>query len=549
MPQLQQTKGDGENPKKPAANSEQEPQDLSTAGHMARHIQQDQEDGVGDDPVSFLKQYGDEEAPNGDDRDASMLHDSVQAQGPQSAQVTGDQGNTNNADIEQLFEAVAKGFVGKVDKLLSRGELSPDCRDGEGRTPLMVAADEGNAALAGVLIRHRADVNAVDADGETVAMKAAYGGYLDVVELLVSKGAALGIRNNEGLSAVEIAQQMGHDAVAAFLSAQSHGSKTGIKAETSTEPDDDGPTTGGPAGASPERQLHVQELDLESMPEVEDSQYLKLQQEHETAGEEEVNEATEKREDQEQGEKDNSRGRDGESYPGAPKQKPTVSQMVAKVKTFLVTYVIMGLEAIGAYLLENVFDGNYKKALSKDPYKGTSLTDLADHPDMPLSRQRLGECIRVAGVTQEFKAFGLNLDFLTYYHKLEVSKLKSSEERLKLAQEAQTKTLTVKEVRDRVRKLTGKATTADKRMAQAVIKQLGVFSQMSVDEDTQEFLKDKERLKAALSTGETAKLLDHSEKFREAVGESQEILHRLEKTLVEIVVERRRGDRTEHEEG
>ena len=102
--------------------------------------------------------------------------------------------------------------------------------------------------------------------------------------------------------------------------------------------------------------------------------------------------------------------------------------MVAKVKTFLVTYVIMGLEAIGDYLLENVFDGNYKKALSKDPYKGTSLSDIADHKDMPLSRQRLGECIRVAAETQELKSFGLESDFLTYYHKLEISRVKSPEE-------------------------------------------------------------------------------------------------------------------------
>jgi hypothetical protein len=70
---------------------------------------------------------------------------------------------------------------------------------------------------------------------------------------------------------------------------------------------------------------------------------------------------------------------------------------------------------------------------------------------------------------------------------------------------------------------------------------------MSVDEETQEFLKDKDRLKAALTTGETAKLLDHSEKFREAFGESEKILHRLKKTLVEIVVERQREDEMESE--
>lgn len=250
MPQLQQIKGDGENPKEPAAESEEQPQGLSTAGHMANQIQQDLEDGVGDDPVSFLMQHGDEEASDGDDREGGMPHDSVQAQGPQSAQVTGDQGNTNNADIAHLFEAVAKGLVGEVDKLLSRGDLSPDCRDSEGRTLLIETAEAGNAALAKVVIRHRADVNAVDPDGENAMMKAAFKGHLSVVELLAENGADLGMRNNDGSTALEIAQVMKRDSVVAFLAAQFRGSTSSIETETSTDPDDDDPITDGPAGAS-----------------------------------------------------------------------------------------------------------------------------------------------------------------------------------------------------------------------------------------------------------------------------------------------------------
>lgn len=235
----------------------------------------------------------------------------------------------------------------------------------------------------------------------------------------------------------------------------------------------------------------------------------------------------------------------GSASSGVSMTKPTVSQMVAEVKNMLVMYVIKGLEAIGDYLLPNVFDGNYKKALSKDPYKGTSLNDLARHKDMPLSRQRLGECIRAAAITQELTALGLILDSLTYFHKVEISRLRSQEARVKLAKEAHEKALTVQEVRDRVRSLTTRSTSADKRMAHAVIRQLGVLAHLSLDEDTKEFLLDKDRLRAALSTGETAKMLDNSEKFRDAIGESEELLHQLEKTLVEIVVERRKEDESE----
>ncbi|MBI5249607.1 MAG: ankyrin repeat domain-containing protein [Desulfomonile tiedjei] len=450
---------------------------------------------------------------------------------------------------EQLMEAAQKGAIAQVDRLLSRG-VSLDCRDDNRRTFTILAAENGNAGLLGVAIRHNADLNVADNDGETALMKAVYGRHRDVAELLISNGADRDLRNNEGMTALEIAQEMEYDDMVDLFSSQFAGPPIPVEEKISMDPDDDGPTTDGPAGAvgsaiaaavaaSPEPRSYVQKLDLESIPEVADSPFFKRQPEPEAAQEQQVNET--------ETEQNDSIVPTGESAAGAPKPKPTVSQMVATVKTFLVTYVIMGLEAIGDYLLENVFDGNYKKALSKDPYKGTSLSDIADHKDMPLSRQRLGECVRVAAETQELKSFGLESDFLTYYHKLEISRVKSPEERLKLAQEANGKALTVREVRDRVRKLTGKAVSADKRMAQAVIKQLGVFSQMTVDEETREFLKDKDRLKEALTTGETAKLLDHSEKFREAVGESEEILHRLEKTLVEIVVERRQEDETDSE--
>jgi hypothetical protein len=218
---------------------------------------------------------------------------------------------------------------------------------------------------------------------------------------------------------------------------------------------------------------------------------------------------------------------------------PTVKEMVDEVKRLIVLFVGKGLEAIGAYLLVNVFDGNFKKALSKDPYKGTSLNDLARHKEMPLSRQRLAECIRSAGVGAELESLGLHLDWLTFFHKVEISKLKNPEIRVQLAMEAHEKELTVNEVRDRVKKLTGKTISSDKQMVKTLIRQLKDVARLTADDDTREFLLDKDRLKEALDKGETAQLLDSSEKFRKASAESREVLQQLETTLEDIVLERR----------
>jgi hypothetical protein len=57
MAQPKQTKsggkGDGENPKGPAAEPKDQPQELSTAGHLARYTEQDLRDGVDDDHLSY----------------------------------------------------------------------------------------------------------------------------------------------------------------------------------------------------------------------------------------------------------------------------------------------------------------------------------------------------------------------------------------------------------------------------------------------------------------------------------------------------------------
>ena len=156
-----------------------------------------------------------------------------------------------------------------------------------------------------------------------------------------------------------------------------------------------------------------------------------------------------------------------------------------------------------------------------------------------MSRQRLAECIRSAGVGAELESLGLHLDWLTFFHKVEISKLKNPEIRVQLAMEAHEKELTVNEVRDRVKKLTGKTISSDKQMVKTLIRQLKDVARLTVDDDTREFLLDKDRLKEALDKGETAQLLDSSEKFRKASAESREVLQQLETTLEDIVLERR----------
>jgi hypothetical protein len=228
------------------------------------------------------------------------------------------------------------------------------------------------------------------------------------------------------------------------------------------------------------------------------------------------------------------------SSPEAPKPptaRPTFKQKVAYIVGVVVGAIVGAFDRIGLYLLDCEFGGDYEKALKKDPYKDTSLTELARDKDMPFTRQKLAECLRAAAVGKELENLGQKYDSLDFYKRVELSRVKNQGVRLKLAKKALDEHLTVKMVRNEVKKLSGKKTSSDSRLGKTVLKHLGELARLSVDEDTKEFLLDKDRLKAALSHGERGDLLEYSEKFRETNAESQELLKQLENNLVEIFKE------------
>jgi hypothetical protein len=212
--------------------------------------------------------------------------------------------------------------------------------------------------------------------------------------------------------------------------------------------------------------------------------------------------------------------------------KSTVDQVAKNINGIVFATIFQAYLIIGYYLVSVYFDGDASLAFSKNPYKDTSINDLAKRDDIPFTRQRLTDCIKAAAVDMELHKLGEYGEHVNYEHELQIARLKKQEQRVAVARITIGNKLTSNELKKLIDNMLGKRASQDKQIGRALIRQLREFVRFASDEDVRAFLADKER-SAVLDHTETAQLLDFSGKFRQTAADSQEMLKQLEANLRE----------------
>jgi ankyrin repeat protein len=105
---------------------------------------------------------------------------------------------------ERIFTAAGSGSAEEINALAQAG-ADFNIRDDFGQTPLIYALNNGQAVVQ-ALINQGANVNAQTDAGWTPLMYAARDVSGNVISVLLQSGADLGITNNDGQTAVGIAQ-------------------------------------------------------------------------------------------------------------------------------------------------------------------------------------------------------------------------------------------------------------------------------------------------------------------------------------------------------
>lgn len=96
--------------------------------------------------------------------------------------------------FDDCHRVIKKGDVVELRRAIDAGEVAPNLSNRFSWTLLMMAALEGNTAVAELLLERGATVNSVNDFGETALSLAAHKGHLPFLRLLLERGASPEVR-------------------------------------------------------------------------------------------------------------------------------------------------------------------------------------------------------------------------------------------------------------------------------------------------------------------------------------------------------------------
>ncbi|KAK5085748.1 hypothetical protein LTR05_005036 [Lithohypha guttulata] len=117
---------------------------------------------------------------------SSLDKSDLQGDPPTAVTSGGSSGSTPNREITALHVAGYIGWLPLVEVLISEGcELDPV--DFDGRTPFIVAVQEGHSNVVGALLEAGASLNLTRPAGQDIMLQAAQEGHLDVVTMTLAQ--------------------------------------------------------------------------------------------------------------------------------------------------------------------------------------------------------------------------------------------------------------------------------------------------------------------------------------------------------------------------
>ena len=132
-----------------------------------------------------------------------------------------------------LMQAAEIGNA-KVIKVLLADTRLLDAQNNGGESALHIATKHAHGDIVKLLLKNKASVNLLDRNGESAAMIAAGKDDARILDTLIAHGARLDIKNRDGLTAADIAARKNHRKILALLAKHNATPKASVKQTTAS---------------------------------------------------------------------------------------------------------------------------------------------------------------------------------------------------------------------------------------------------------------------------------------------------------------------------
>lgn len=210
--------------------------------------------------------------------------------------------------------------------------------------------------------------------------------------------------------------------------------------------------------------------------------------------------------------------------------------LVHQINDIAVKTVETGLESMGELCLRVVFKYNLDAASSRNSRKKESFSEICDHPDLLVDPRRLGEAVKAAALSHVLQERGLELNNLSFTHKLHLSRIPNQEQRIALAVEVNEKGYSVAQLKVLIAQALPKGKGG---IGKAIIRAISKPNETRNNPDHMGILQDSRQLSKHLSKADRIDLRVKSARARQDFLEYCEFLQQVENSLFDIEVSER----------
>jgi hypothetical protein len=187
---------------------------------------------------------------------------------------------------------------------------------------------------------------------------------------------------------------------------------------------------------------------------------------------------------------------------------------------------------IGEYVLGEVFQGSLEAALSKDPYKSRSLRQVADSPELTISRKRLSTSVRAAAFRRDLTDDQVDCSCLTYSHWAALLKETDDTKRRALALEAIRHGWSSRQINERIK--VSKQEQDSNGKAKWILRTMERPLDLVKDQEALGLLEDPAKLAEQLKSADRLQMARAIDDIVEKLASSSEILKRAKKNIARI---------------